>query len=170
MDVDRRSAGRCGLLRAEHPAKVHGFDLVCDLSDGKSRGERRRLVKPVLVVRKRRSGSSKLSELRTVEGTPKSTRSIPSRPGASTGGAGPPPPSRWGQGKLAPGGGPKKYSTPCMRHETADAARRESSKTVEFFEIGALQQKLCLRDADAVHRVHCDICREEGRGCWGTSC
>ena len=43
-----------------------------------------------------------------------------------------------------------------MRHETADAARRESSKTVEFFEIGALQQKLCLRDADAVHRVHCD--------------
>ena len=44
-----------------------------------------------------------------------------------------------------------------MRHETADAARRESSKTVEFFEIGALQQKLCLRDADAVHRVHCDM-------------
>ena len=48
MDVDRRSAGRCGLLRAEHPAKIHGFDLLCDLSDGKSRGERRRLVKPVL--------------------------------------------------------------------------------------------------------------------------
>ena len=30
-----------------------------------------------MVVRKRRSGRSKLSELRTVEGTPKSTRSLP---------------------------------------------------------------------------------------------
>ena len=51
---------------------------------------------------------------------------------------------------------PKNYIESCIRHETAAPARRESSKTVEFFEIGALQQKLWPRYADRVYPVHCD--------------
>ena len=52
---------------------------------------------------------------------------------------------------------PKNHIESCIRHETAAPARRESSKTVEFLEIGALQQKLWPRDADRVYPVHCDI-------------
>ena len=138
MDVDRRSAGRCGLLRAEHPAKIHGFDLLCDLSDGKSRGERRRLVKPVLVVRKRRSGSSKLSELRTIEGTPKSTRSLPSRPGAAAREPGRRPPVAGARGSWRPEAAPKntarRVCATCWRMRHAERARKPSSflKSVHY--------------------------------------
>ena len=44
-----------------------------------------------------------------------------------------------------------------MRLAVAGAARREESIAVEFLKIGSLHQMLWLRDADAVHRVHCHI-------------